>query len=74
MKSREEFFRRAGGICFCTSAAFPAGELQPDAAVKLQGDEAVGRHHDDAGDEEEQQQQGNVPANAQCVRQSWLTS
>lgn len=49
-------------LCFRTSAALPGGELQPDAAVELQGDESVGRHHDDAGDEEEQQQQGHVPA------------
>lgn len=47
---------------FVTSATFPAGELQPDPAVELQGDESVGRHDDDPGDEEEHQQQGHVPA------------
>lgn len=62
MNTREELHRRVSEICFGTSVAFPAGELEPDAAVELQGDESVGRHHDDAGDEEEQQQQGHVPA------------
>lgn len=62
-------------ICFRTSAAFPAGQLQPDAAVELQGDESVGRHHDDAGDEEEQQQQGHVPAKgAEGVRHQAISA
>lgn len=62
MRPGRAFRRPVCEICPGTSAAFPAGELQPDAAVELQGDEPVGRHHDDAGDEEEQQQQGHVPA------------
>lgn len=59
---------------FVTSATFPAGELQPDTAVELQGDESVGHHHDDSGDEEEQQQQGHVPEGSRRrIRQSALT-
>lgn len=45
----------------CTSAGFPAGQLELDAPVEFQGDEAVRRHHEDPGDEEEQQQQRHVP-------------
>lgn len=48
-------------VMICTSAGFPAGQLELDASVELQGDEAVRRHHEDPGDEEEQQQQRHVP-------------
>lgn len=37
-------------VCSCTSAGFPAGQLELDASIELHGDEAVRRHHEDPGD------------------------